>query len=794
MIPWGHSNIQNLNPVVQTEFLPDGRQLVRFVWDASLSNEFTLAAVGFWSGFAVEFEVQISGGVSPGWHTNEYWFTSTGSDHNCEYSTNTDPGYTNGYAYDNDNCYNSDDLEVIIPPGSSALDAYKEVKGALDASYNRFPNFGTTYSGGVSDYRINISNPNSTPMNDIVIVDVFPHVGDTEVLNTNIPRNSGWRPELASAISAPSGVTVFYSTVSNPCRTELANPGDPIPFPSGCNNPNWTTSVPSNLANVTAVKFDFGSMVLNQGQTVTIDWQMTAPNGLSGTEGIAWNSFGYKVSNASTGAPLLSSEPIKVGVQILPPPCLPFSPTGWDYGCEDDICVDIIGEGAKFNIPKTINIPNSGNVTQIVAIATYNHAPTACGVFSTNNGQSIDVESIPLGNNGCGGGDYFMATLNAASSVTFDGPDPIQAESLVLYVFRLDASYIGQTCHGDFNIECIFQNTHCFTYNFPSQYVPRDIEVTLPLSEITNDGRIATITGTACGASQSVTINNYTNGNSLNIVNFTINNVPASCTSMQVCVDSPVSNGQSLFMTGAMQAEIQCSDCNPITNAGTIGTDQELCGTSGDPATLTNIASPSGGAGSVQYVWMSSTTSCIAPSSTTDPNWNIIAGATLAIYNPPVINTNTCYVRMARRADCDDYLASNVVEVILKCSAPPVINNVGSNGTYNCTTTPTFSNPTVSSDCDITSALSYTDFTVAGSCAGDATRRVWTVTDECNNVTTAEQIMTPFDNSDPNITCPANTTIYFDANCNYNANPSICLLYTSPSPRDQRGSRMPSSA
>ena len=26
------------------------------------------------------------------------------------------------------------------------------------------------------------------------------------------------------------------------------------------------------------------------------------------------------------------------------------------------------------------------------------------------------------------------------------------------------------------------------------------------------------------------------------------------------------------------------------------------------------------------------------------------------------------------------------------------------------------------------------------------------------------------------------------------SNPSICLLYTSPSPRDQRGSRMPSSA
>ena len=30
--------------------------------------------------------------------------------------------------------------------------------------------------------------------------------------------------------------------------------------------------------------------------------------------------------------------------------------------------------------------------------------------------------------------------------------------------------------------------------------------------------------------------------------------------------------------------------------------------------------------------------------------------------------------------------------------------------------------------------------------------------------------------------------------CNGSSNTQVCLLYTSPSPRDQRGSRMPSSA
>ena len=36
-------------------------------------------------------------------------------------------------------------------------------------------------------------------------------------------------------------------------------------------------------------------------------------------------------------------------------------------------------------------------------------------------------------------------------------------------------------------------------------------------------------------------------------------------------------------------------------------------------------------------------------------------------------------------------------------------------------------------------------------------------------------------------------TWYFDSN-DVEVNSNICLLYTSPSPRDQRGSRMPSSA
>ena len=51
---------------------------------------------------------------------------------------------------------------------------------------------------------------------------------------------------------------------------------------------------------------------------------------------------------------------------------------------------------------------------------------------------------------------------------------------------------------------------------------------------------------------------------------------------------------------------------------------------------------------------------------------------------------------------------------------------------------------------------------------------------------------TSVSNSDPSLSCPGFIVDGFDADSIVVVN--VCLLYTSPSPRDQRGSRMPSSA
>lgn len=319
---WGFGAVQNQNPLVNHGTLTDGREYVEFIWDNTLGNEFTIPANGTYNGFAISFEVIASNGCTTGSYLNEMYFGPTGStQHECSYGKpSISPTLVNSGSYISNGklCESPTSFDIVRPPGSAGLESYKEVLGTKDNDYHRYPNVGETVPGGLNDYRICLTNPNSTPVDEIVIIDILPKIGDTEVLDPSVQRNSEWEPILSSPISAPSGITVQYTTVNNPCRNELASPGDPLPYPSGCSNPNWSIIPPSDLADVTAVRFDFGSTTLNQGDEVCIEWDMRAPIGAPTDGSIAWNSFAYAASNATTGDPLLPAEPIKVGIALVP--------------------------------------------------------------------------------------------------------------------------------------------------------------------------------------------------------------------------------------------------------------------------------------------------------------------------------------------------------------------------------------------------------------------------------------------------------------------------------------------
>ena len=111
--------------------------------------------------------------------------------------------------------------------------------------------------------------------------------------------------------------------------------------------------------------------------------------------------------------------------------------------------------------------------------------------------------------------------------------------------------------------------------------------------------------------------------------------------------------------------------CDNFTSPGQIGYDQSYCN-SADPDEIQNIQSPSGGKGGTEYVWMKTTTNCgSAPTGISSSGWSVISGATSSSYDPSTINTTTCYARLVKRDNCDDYLVSNIVTVTTSCTDEP---------------------------------------------------------------------------------------------------------------------------
>ncbi|MFM1875085.1 MAG: hypothetical protein RL266_822, partial [Bacteroidota bacterium] len=100
--------------------------------------------------------------------------------------------------------------------------------------------------------------------------------------------------------------------------------------------------------------------------------------------------------------------------------------------------------------------------------------------------------------------------------------------------------------------------------------------------------------------------------------------------------------------------------CDNVTNAGQIGNPQTGCSPF-DPAALVSLADPSGGTGSLEYVWLQSTNG--------GTNYTVISGATSSTYDPGTITQTTWYRRCARRSGCSSYVGeSNWVQITVGTS------------------------------------------------------------------------------------------------------------------------------
>ena len=210
---------------------------------------------------------------------------------------------------------------------AASMSSEKWVRGQLDDAYLQYPNNGLTVVGGDLQYKFKVTNTGNVPMTGLVITDVLPHLGDTGVIDMSA-RQSEWSPVLIAPITPPAGVTVYYSTETNPCRGDL-NPGAPdaeLPWPnqadgapSDCVDAGWSAIPPDDITRVAALRFDFGELVLQALDSQEFVLKMQAPLTAPSNGEIAWSSFGYYATRTDNDETLLPSEPVKVGVSIQAP-------------------------------------------------------------------------------------------------------------------------------------------------------------------------------------------------------------------------------------------------------------------------------------------------------------------------------------------------------------------------------------------------------------------------------------------------------------------------------------------
>lgn len=310
----GLASPTSVEPQVLPNYGTSGRTLLRWTYNATLPAATTAPAGN--KDASVSFRAKVKAGTLPAIYSNTNrafvgGWANTGSV--TIQSSTQDVFDVDGDGSTVDQVAQSSATSFTI--GSSAsLDSYKYVKGQLDADWSRYPVSGRTSPGGTADYRLVVQNSGNVTLTNLAIVDILPAVADTGVVDLS-SRLSEWTPFLAGPVSAPSGVTVYYSTAMNPQRDDM---GDPDPFPAGSTAPNWSAVPPSDITTVRSVRFDFGTRVLAPLDQFELRWPMRAPvDSPTGGE-IAWNSFGVVARRLDNSLLLLPTEPIKVGISVEP--------------------------------------------------------------------------------------------------------------------------------------------------------------------------------------------------------------------------------------------------------------------------------------------------------------------------------------------------------------------------------------------------------------------------------------------------------------------------------------------
>ncbi len=344
-------------------YLGTGRTLLRWTWNAGSGN------LGVNQQVFVLVTTAIRNGAVDGPLSNTFDLQSNapGLVQRCSGSSQADALDFDGDGNTAESVCTSTGTISVAP--IAHLVSNKEVEGVCDGAFGS--SSAGTLIGGTVDYRLRVQNDGTLPMQNFVLIDILPFVGDTGVRDTS-PRGSLWTPLLAAPINPPAGTTVYYSTSGNPCRGEVGGPT------TSCDPPAWTTVPPDPISAVRSFKVEFGSRVVNPFDFVEFTFHLTAP-GDTPPASPAFNSFAYQADRAD-GLGALAAEPQKVGLSLGSCPAASLGDFVWvdvnKDGIQNDGPTGLNGVFVRLLQPGPDGIPGTFDDVP-VAVTTTGTSPTS---------------------------------------------------------------------------------------------------------------------------------------------------------------------------------------------------------------------------------------------------------------------------------------------------------------------------------------------------------------------------------------------------------------------------------
>ena len=280
-------------------FKGTGRTLLRWTWSAGSGN------LGVNQQVWINISTTIRNGAVSGGLSNQLDLFShaPGLSLRCSSSSGADLFDLDGDGNTAETACRANGSVTVA--GIAQLISAKTIRATCDGGFGSASS--GTLAGGALDFRLRVQNVGSVPMQNFVLVDILPFVGDTGVRDTSA-RGSLWTPLLAAPITPPPGTVIYYSAVGNPCRGEVGGPA------SGCTPPGWSTVPPTPITATRSFKVEFGSRVIAPYDFVEFFFTMTTP-GTVPPGAVAYNSFAYQ-ADRSDGLGSLAAEPQKVGASI----------------------------------------------------------------------------------------------------------------------------------------------------------------------------------------------------------------------------------------------------------------------------------------------------------------------------------------------------------------------------------------------------------------------------------------------------------------------------------------------